>query len=283
MPHNIYIIIAGSVKLNENPEDLKAYYDMRITSPYKVNYSIEDRIYRLWLKSKVNYNAYLMLIKKLETKGSLEAEIEYILNNPDCNETAKTIFGVNFNFDNERKAKIRILENLIAETVYCLIDIAQLSETMGETFVCTNNFLGSIHKKLSFWIRLYETYELYKEENRDIAEVSKIEGYFKKYLDEEWREQLSGHRENKRALSYYYKCLEMHNEGRAYHNMIDTMIYLRDDYNDRSDHFNIAEERHLIANGKIENEINNIKDLYKDSGLYKADNYLGQGDAGGPR
>ena len=95
------------------------------------------------------------------------------------------------------------------------------------------------------------------------------------YLGEEWREQLSGYRENQQALSHYYKCLEMHSGGRAYHNMIDTMVYLRDDFNDRSDHFNIAEERHLIVNGKIMDKINAIKDIYKDSKLYKMENYFG--------
>jgi hypothetical protein len=66
----------------------------------------------------------------------------------------------------------------------------------------------------------------------------------------------------------------MHNEGRAYHNMIDAMCYVRDDYNDRSDHFNIAEERHLIVNGEIERRINALKDIYKDSKLYKVENYF---------
>jgi len=61
---------------------------------------------------------------------------------------------------------------------------------------------------------------------------------------------------------------------RAYHNMIDTMVYLRDDYNDRSDHFNIAEERHLILNGKVNDEIKDIKDIYKESKLHKVENYF---------
>jgi len=84
---------------------------------------------------------------------------------------------------------------------------------------------------------------------------------------------LSSYYEKQQALSHYYKCLETHNEGRAYHNMIDNMCYLKDDYNDRSDHFSIAEERHNILNGKIEEKINELKDLYEDSGLYDVNNY----------
>jgi len=156
----------------------------------------------------------------------------------------------------------------------CLIDIAQLTETMDETYIFTHYFLGSIHDKLSLWIRRYETYEKYKKENPIIDKYSHIEEYLEQYLDQEWREQLSGYRENRRALSHYYKSFEMRNEGRAYHNMIDTMCYLKDDYNDRSDHFNIAEERHLIVNGKAKDKINAIKDLYKESKLDKVENYF---------
>jgi hypothetical protein len=51
------------------------------------------------------------------------------------------------------------------------------------------------------------------------------------------------------------------------------MCYLKDDFNDRQDHFNIAEERHLIINGKIEKKINDIKNIYIDSPLYNVEHY----------
>jgi hypothetical protein len=255
--------------------ELKGYYGLHITSPYRINYSIVGRIYRLRLKSKVNYEAYKMIINNKDNI-EINEQLKIILGN-DCNkEAVRTIFGKYFGIndvtDVTDKKQIEILENLIAETIYCLIDSAQLLETMDETYLFPHSFLGSIHKHLSFWIRLYETYE--KDFYEKYKDVSRIKKLLKQYLDEEWREQLSGHRENKKALSHYYKCLEMHNEGKAYHNMIDTMCYVRDDYNDRSDHFNIAEERHLIVNGEIEKKINYIKDIYKDSKLYEVDNYF---------
>ena len=258
------------LKSGLTPEKLKDYYALRITSPYRINYSIVGRIYRLRLKSIVNYKTYQQLLENSGTGGDMQSEIEFILKKNDCNETAKKIFGKYFGIK-----KIEILENLIAETIYCLIDTAQLLETMDETYLFPHSFLGSIHKNLSFWIRLYETYEIYIEEkNQEIGKHSQIKEYLRKYLDEEWRETLSGYRENQRALSHYYKSLEMHNEGRAYHNMIDTMCYVKDDYNDRSYHFNIAEERFLILNDKIKDRINEIKGIYKDSELYKIENYF---------
>jgi len=264
------LILVKELELETNtPQDLKKYFDMRITSPYKINYSIGARIYQLRLKSIINYETYQLLLEKAEIPEGREKiftlKNEYykkMVVNKYCKETIKYIFGESFDIK-------MILESLFAESIYCLIDIAQLSETMDETYVFPHSFLGSVHEHLSFWIRQYEEYEKYKEKD------SKIDEYLKQYLDEEWREQLSGYRENQRALSHYYKCLEMHYEGRSYHNMIDTMIYLRDDFNDRVDHFNIAEERHLIVNGKIKDNINAIKDIYKDSKLYDVDNYFG--------
>jgi len=229
----------------------------------------------------------LVDLKKFYDKGKdkyiripIPLAVKYILADADwdnierCDNIAKDIFDNYFDFNDKWKAKINIFENLIAESIYCLIDIAQLVETMDETYLFPHSFLGSIHEHLSFWIRLYEAYETYKSENPDIEAHSHIEEYLEQYLDEEWREQLSGYRGNELALSHYYKCLEMHNEGRAYYNMLDIMCYIKDDFNDRSDHFNIAEERHLIVNDKIKKKINSIKDIYKDSGLYDEKNYF---------
>jgi hypothetical protein len=295
-------ILAKELELKsiEKPEDLKEYYDMRITSPYKINYSIVARIYRLRLKSRINYEAYQKLVydeyentddivKKNDLKKRLDIlknnkkllGMEFILENKEHNENAIVIFGEYFDIkeaeDVTPEKKINILENLIAETIYCLIDIIELSETMDETYLFPHSFLGSIHEHLSFWVRLYEVYE--RDYYEKYKHTSQIDEYLKKYLGEEWREQLSGYRENKKALSHYYKCLEMHKEGRAYHNMIDTMCYVKDDYNDRSDHFNIAEERHSILNGKIEEKIKELKDIYKDSELYKVKNYFDKVDS----
>jgi len=269
-------------KIIEDPKKIKKYYDIRITSPYRINYSIVARIYRLRLKSKVNFETFKILLGKLgisendflkeEFKLKKDEYYDKMLTDLNCNKITQEIFGESFNTK-------EIFENLIADSIYCLMDIAQLIETMDETYLFPHSFMGSVHKHLSFWIRHYEAYEVYKKENPEKINHSHIERYLKQYLDVEWREQLSGYRENQRALSHYYKSLEMHKEGRAYHNMIDIMCYVKDDFNDRSDHFNIAEERHLIVNGEIEENIKGIKDIYEDSRLYNVDNYFEKHDS----
>jgi Cdc6-like AAA superfamily ATPase len=252
-------------------ETLKTYYGLYITSPYRINYSIGGRIYRLRLKSIVNYEAYKLIL------GGIGRDIKFVVKedryrelekNKCGNMAANEIFKQYFEDKGIKFDAITVLENIIAETIYCLVDIVQLAETMGETYVFTHSFFGSIHEHLSFWLRQYEEYERYKKGGSNIGKL------LESYLDEEWRELLFAQRENRQALAHYHKCLEIHSGGRAYHTMIDTLCYVKDDYNDRSDHFNVAEERHLITNGTIKARIDNLKDIYKDSDLYNVENYF---------
>jgi hypothetical protein len=263
------------------PQKLNDCYARYITSPYRINYSIGGRIYRLRLKSIVNNKAYRMLVNDISITDEL-SEIERILAPGKCDQNLYEIFGTHFGIKGKDSVtldnKVEILDNLIAETIYCLIDIVQLSKTMGETHVFTHSFLGFIHEDLSLWIRRYKAYNEYKNGNPTTGELSLVDRYLEKYLDEEWRELISGYRENEQALSYYYKSLEMHSGGRAYHTAIDTMCYVKDDYNDRTDHFNIAEERHLICNGVIGERINRLKGLYKDFYIYDPNNYYEQNE-----
>jgi len=279
-------------------EKLKEYYKLPIASPNGIIYSVVARIYQLRLKSIINYEAYKMFIKypienengnknlnnELFSIGNLkekniQSEIIFILYSNYSTSKMKEIFGDFFkedmNDEKETQIKTEILGNLIVETIFCLKEIIRLSNTIGETYLFSHSFMGSMHNKLSYWIRRFETCR--KEKNIDEMTIK----VFRNNFDEMWYEQLSGHYENQQALLHYYKSLETHKEGRAYHNMIDNMCYIKDDYNDRIDHFHIAEERHDIINNKIHDSIykknkdNNkgIKERYGDSKLYALENY----------
>ncbi|MDR0232877.1 MAG: hypothetical protein LBI82_12270 [Dysgonamonadaceae bacterium] len=302
------------LKSNKASEKLKIYYDLYITSPYGINYSISARIYQLRLKTMVNYETY-KIFKNIAVRELISSDIYkahksdvkkypiyfvllFILREKEVWEKAEKILGNYFDFDNHKqKTMFLILEKLIAETIFCFNEIIRLTKTVGETYLFSHSFMGSIHDKLSYWIRGYETYKVLKNDinigriNEELIELfvtneteikslkdiilnSQIDKYLENYLGEEWEEELSGYYENQQALSHYYKCLEMHNEGRAYHNMIDSMCYIKDDYNDRSDHFNIAAERHYILNGKIYKTIDKLEKHFKNSKLHEVDNYF---------
>jgi len=308
------------IKQNKAPENLKNYYSLHITSPYSINYSISTRIYQLRLKTIVNYEVYdvfrriaakkfLSVIHEFQLEKYNEYAVDikkrltyfvllFILEDEKVYDEANKILSNSFAFDTTEKQKTMflILEKLIAETIFCLKEISRLVKTIGETYLFNHSFMGSVHDKLSYWIRGYEAYKILKkdieeEKNKNLMNLfikntsktnslkniihdSKIDKYLEYYLGEEWEEQLSGYYENEAALSHYHKCLEMHSEGRAYHTMIDSMIYIKDDYNDRSDHFNIAEERYMILNGEIKEKIDKLEKHFRSSKLYDVNNYF---------
>jgi len=351
------------LKANIDTDVFKTYYDLYITSPYGINYSISARIYLLWLKSIVNFEAYKWFIMKIPDiktirdyneskekdkleKNALEVlqkcyydaigrkiyksffvcpnlinkieswnkyeimpNIELLkeLKNEFYDESNKKFIQTHLleivcildnnewydatNKITEGKTKIEIFENLLAESIFCLKEIIRLAKTIDDTRMFNHGFMGSMHDKLSFWIRRYEAYnklknKVAKQKELDTQEKrlkkllinSKIDIYLCDFLGKDWEEQLSGYYESQQALSHYIKSLETHRQGRAYHDMIDKMCFIKDDYNDRSDHFNIADERHYILNGNmegetIENKIKRVREYYKDSKLHKVDNY----------
>ena len=264
---------------------LKEYYSLFITSPYSINYSISARIYRLRLKSMVNFEAYQMLIEKIKEdiegiiaynsckdwlcfndKGKvnqIRSEINYILKNNDNGITIKEIFDFK-----EKKESQEVFELLVVESIFCLREIIRLSKTIGETHLFGHSFIGATHDKLAYWTRRYETYKKYYPDNKN------IDNYLEYYLGEEWKEGLSGYYENQQALSHYYKSLEMHKEGKAYHSMIGKMCYIKDDYNDCSDHFNIASERYYAESEDFAKKLKGARECYQGSELYKVENYF---------
>ena len=277
-------------------EVLKKYYNMYITSPYAICYNVSTRIYQLRLKAMVNYEAYRMLIKKYTDNSDIELkhheEIYLILTNKNStsvnytNESTVSIFGeylgIKKSSDVTLQIKLKIVEELIAETIFCLKEIIRLSKTIGASYLFNHSFVALKHKKLSYWVRLYEVYKrgarLYKKfedkKKNNCSYKPQIDKLLKNYIGEEYTEQLSGYYENQQALQHYYKCKETHNEGRAYHEIINNMYFIKDDYNDRSDHFNNAEERHKLLNGEIDVKINKLKERYKESELHKVDSYF---------
>jgi hypothetical protein len=212
---------------------------------------------------------------------------------------AKEVFEDYFNFDSLDKPKtmLLIVEKLIAETIFCLKKIVSLSKTTGETHLFSHSFMGSIHNELFLWTRRYEALillkngitdetfselDVQKEDFSILKEVinkSQINKLLEDCLGKEYQRELSCYYENEQALSHYYKSLETHSEGRAYHNMIDKMCYVKDDYNDRFDHFNIANERYEILNKGIKSKIiRGLKLRYSDSKLYRVDDYFHKKD-----
>jgi hypothetical protein len=312
------VVKALELKLyNNKPEKIKKYYSMYIASPYGVNYSVSARIYRLRLKSIVNWEAYQIMKLDCERnrKDNTNAflDLMFILSAKKENMTrTKAIFGTYFDWEKDDPI-LPILEQLVSDSIFCLKEIIRLSKTVGESYLFNHSFMGKIYQYLADWIIIYQSIAILKEIKIDLPitdkaiapkllieacdefkkekekdgktkecctrinkrlEQSHIEEHLEYFLGEDWKEQLSGHYETNQALSHYYLCKETHTGGRAYMNIIENMSYIKEDFNDRANHFNIAIERFMIGNEVIDKNIENLKKRYKESGLYKVDNYF---------
>lgn len=76
------------------------------------------------------------------------------------------------------------------------------------------------------------------------------------------------------AIYYYTQAWQIHNQGKSYQLMIRNLHFLDDDLNNNTCQFYMTIERLLIKNKTIQDRIEELKELYKDSYYYKADSYF---------
>lgn len=70
------------------------------------------------------------------------------------------------------------------------------------------------------------------------------------------------------ALKYYKMAEEANTEGTAYKEMMGTMYFLDDDFNNDTNQFNIACDRFLLNCGVVSKQRNRLERLYKYSNVY---------------
>jgi hypothetical protein len=260
---------------------LKKLRELNVASPYDVMYSMTARIFRLRLRADINFETYKMLIphdkfvveieekRSRETVESIKEKIReevgaFIRENGD-DATMQAIYGKN----NKKTPKERF-EELVSDSIFCLKEIVLLSQTLGESYLFNHRFMAVTHRRLSFWA---DRYEAYKDINND-DDVNRMKKRLHGLLGDGWKEKLSAQYERKQALMCYNKSLEMHREGKAYHTMIDSMYFVKDDYNDRSDHFSIAIERNRLVNGEMERRIQRLEAMCEKDDCYEAEHYI---------
>jgi hypothetical protein len=248
-------------------DTLNELRDLDVASSYGLMFSMSARIFQLRLKVDINYETYRILVPedKFDKDGKIKEELDSFLSGEGGDARIED-FGV------ERKAAKDFFSELVSESVFCLKETVRLSKTLGEAYLFNHFFIGETHRKLSFWTARYEEIRHSGEKNKDL--LKRMRKHLKELLEDGWEEQLSSQYERKLALEHYHRCLEMHTEGKAYHTMIEGMCFVKDDYNDRSDHFSIAVERYKIENKLVEKHIEKLRRGWDEYWWYKAENYI---------
>jgi len=259
-------------------EALKKLHELDVASPYDVMYSMTARIFRLRLKADINFETYKMLIlpdnfdEFVGEKEKINSEVQTFIVGNGSDATMQNIYGKGEQPD--MKTPTERFEVLVSDSIFCLKEIVRLSQTLGESYLFNHRFMAVTHRRLSFWADRYEAYKnIYKNDGDNVKRMKKrLLGL----LGDGWEEKLSAQYERRQALACYYKSIEMHNEGKAYHTMIDSMYFVKDDYNDRSDHFSIAIERNRLVNGEIEGRIQRLGAMCEKNNCYDTKYYIQQ-------
>ena len=79
---------------------------------------------------------------------------------------------------------------------------------------------------------------------------------------------------NELAIQHYYAAIQMHQEGKAYRDQLNSLSYLEDDFNDNLTHFSAANERLRVNTGIIRHRIEVLKKKVQDSRVYQYEYYL---------
>lgn len=319
---------------NLKDETVKKIYNNYITSPYHTNYSVSARIHRLRVKDRLNREAYDIMKRDQclsfcsytycdspessyytskcsyadNCNDNLYWQILGILTNNIGNPTRTKYIFKNQIIDlnrNENKC-FAILENLIADSIFCLDEILRLIKTAGDCYLFNHGFFASIYDRLAIWVSKYEVlliikdycetdisvdelpkkfkncidkFNVNKEELKTVFEKMEINNYLQKFLGSDFKEQLSSQYYREQALAHYYQAIDTHNGGRSYLNLLEQMYFIKGDYDDVSSHFNVSLERFLINNSDhdkngIKERIKDLKYKVKKSTVYDVNNYF---------
>ncbi|MBF0538529.1 MAG: hypothetical protein HQL03_09795 [Nitrospirae bacterium] len=175
-----------------------------------------------------------------------------------------------------------VIEFLITDSIFCLREIIKIYKTYGFSYDANHSFIASAHLKLAIWCDYYMAYKAFEDDKDSNRKANKeelktdIETTLKKLIGTSEMITIDPNYQYEMAR---YNCLcviETHSERKAYKNMIETMYYLNDDFNDSLYHFYAAVERFRINSGQIEEMITITRERHKDDALYKPESYYPQ-------
>ncbi|KJU83893.1 conserved hypothetical protein, membrane [Candidatus Magnetobacterium bavaricum] len=231
-------------------------------SSYTTVYTMRNRIVELNLKAIINEMLWLYFADKkpedskysnyrlagrvydqFEEKAKSKDLIDFFPNSK--NKIEKT-------FGQEITPRL-VMEFLITDSIFCLSEIIKISKTYVFSYDMNHSYMAATHLRLAIWCDYYKAYEKYDpEKTPDPKKTSDITDALKNLTGEAETVTIDPNYQYEMARHHCLCAIETHTERKAYKNMIETMYYLNDDFNDSFYHFSAALERFRINTGQIE-------------------------------
>lgn len=126
--------------------------------------------------------------------------------------------------------------------------------------------------------KLYQDFDLLKNAMANLTTDRNLSAKFKnlvrKGISQDRLQHLINNYQLESAIRSYSRAIEMHTEGKAYKEMIQTLYFLDDDLNNDTYQQHISIERYFINAGFIDDKIEYLKDKSGLSPIYELNSYL---------
>ena len=201
----------------------------------------------------------------VEKRGNGVEQVEKEIKN-DANTLIESIWEAN-------KTKYNVLRTQEIITKFKFVEKNVANETCEEIGKDAQNIIKHL-KGISDIIRNITPKK--KEDKKDIAKS------FREYLDNhiDYADQHNNNTNylHEMALRKYKRAIEMHHEGGAYQELLNSMYFLEDNLNNNTYQFHFAVERYNNNCGILNERVKRLKKISNTSSLLNVDKYVMEAD-----
>jgi hypothetical protein len=282
-----------AIKLTHNSDILD--YMVSILNPYSLNDTKFNRLIRLKFKSDMHYIIASQILETTDWENNEQPKPEHVFkkilinldklfknaNIPDTQPVNTLEIG------KDKTIVIdftEFLAFLVTDSIFALSEIIQIANSFGKSYMISNFSIAESHERMMHWCYIKEALESFhatfeykefgylKEFVRNLSQT--IKNQLLSLIDKDTVQSVNHLYHCEMAVNRYYAAKEAHSEGNAYKNLIESMAFLNDDFNDKYSHFNIALERNILNTNEIDQRINRLKKISERSLVYRHKSYI---------
>lgn len=253
---------------NENAylEQIGIFYGSPSLSYLRNDSLTYNRVVSLLFKAKLNERLFEKLGLRLFKSPGKSEKNGGVFDNIDGQKVEAIVQKCLHMTEEDGGDKYKLLEFLMADSIFCLANITDFILPTGRTTLFTNSFCQAVYERLFHWIRWKEAYE---ETGKDNENKTRLEKTLAQLIEKHHDEMLKPTYLKEMANRHCTAAREMQNEGDDYQDFIKGLYLLDDDLQNNTCQFYFALERYKINSGKLnpmETEL--VNDYYKPKQYY---------------
>lgn len=170
--------------------------------------------------------------------------------------------------------RLTLVECLIADGISCLSRIQALIIPQQTTTLFNNSFKADILYKLLAFVKLHDIICMYYTRSHLQDRLDKFRDNIARAARTAGCGNIRNHYLAETCIHYCAKTRQMHQQGKAYQEMLRNLFFLEDDLNNDSLQFYLAMERLELKKGIIQRREGFLKNGYKSESVFQKDSEL---------